>query len=59
MADQRTSSKISPTRYCPTCDRYLIRQGAFYRCFFCLGRRAIDFTACGEWPVAVIEGLVR
>jgi hypothetical protein len=47
------------TYYCPTCDRYLIRRGAFYLCFFCLGRRAVDPEAIGKWRRTIIEGLVR
>ncbi len=46
------------TYYCPQCDRYLVRQGAFYRCFWCLGRREVDTEAVGEWPRWVIEQLV-
>jgi hypothetical protein len=47
------------THYCPTCDRYLIRYGSKYRCFYCLGRQNVDPEAVGEWPSSVIEGMTR
>jgi hypothetical protein len=47
------------THYCPTCDRYLIRYGNWYRCFYCLGRRGVDPDAVGMWRRSIIEALVK